>query len=192
MRTEPTEVRNWQFQVRDLSGPGNSVTQIHGQVARYDTEYDLGKFTETLRPSVFTKSIQEAAAHLPLLVTHDATKIPVGKATKWVETADGALLGTWDIDTRDEAQEVARLVQERYLGGLSVGFAPIRDAWSDRIKPHVDRLEARLFETSLTATPAYPDGAVLAVRSAGPHAYNAPETPNLDAAVAWLESIRRR
>jgi phage head maturation protease len=78
-----------------------------------------------------------------------------------------------------------------------VGFHPLpsRSKWdTSGAKPHVDRYEARMLETSLCSVPAYDDAGVLALRSAGfvesPETVIVP-TPRLAEARAWLESLRR-
>lgn len=144
------------------------------RLATYGREYDLGAFVEELRAGVFRKSLSESARALPLHVNHNHAMIPVGKATDWQDGND-VLLGTFDFDTRAEAQEMARLVDEGYMTGASIGFAPISDEWTRTgAKPKVVRREARMLETSLVSVPAYEDAGVLALRSMG-H----PEIPDL-------------
>jgi hypothetical protein len=164
-----------------------------GLVATYGRTYDIGQFTERLLPGVFAKSITEAARALPLHVNHDHLAIPVGRAVAWEDTEDH-LVGTWEFDTRAEAVEAARLADEGLLTGLSVGFHPLQSRWdSSGAKPHVDRVECRLLESSMCSVPAYEDAGVLAVRSLGNPENGAGRIvprPALEAARAWLETIR--
>jgi HK97 family phage prohead protease len=165
-----------------------------GHVATYGKVYDVGGFTERLMPGVFAKSIKEAARALPLLTMHDHESIPIGKAVKWDDNEE-RLLGTWEFDTRAEAVEAARLAEEGYLTGLSVGFLPIQSRWDDSgDKSHVDRYEARMLETSMVPVQAYSDAGVLAIRSAGHperSGLTIVPTPRLLEAKALLESLRR-
>jgi HK97 family phage prohead protease len=189
MTKQAPEQRAFQVEFRKQAN-----RQMTGLVATYGKVYAVGGFTERLMPGVFAKSIKEAARALPLLTMHDHESIPIGKAVKWDDNEE-RLLGTWQFDTRAEAVEAARLAEEGYLTGLSVGFLPIQSRWDDSgDKSHVDRYEARMLETSMVPVQAYSDAGVLAIRSAG-H----PErsglivvpTPKLLEAKALLASLRR-
>lgn len=187
--TTPSEVRQYPVEYQKQS----NRTMI-GIVARYNRVYDLRAFTETLLPGVFAKSITEAARALPLHVNHQHSDVPVGRTLSWEDTPEH-LIGTWEFDTRADAVEAARQAEEGYLTGLSVGFNPLQTRWdASGDKPHADRIEARLLETSMCSVPGYDDAGVLAVRSMGnpemPGLVVVP-TPRLLEAKAWLAGIRR-
>lgn len=181
-RNAPEERR---YHVEFRSQDGRILT---GQLLSYGREYDLGRFTETYRPGCFRKSTHEGAKRLPLMIEHGHDRVPVGVSVGWSDAED-ALCGTWEFDTRAEAQEAARMAEKGLLGGLSVGYRAIRTDWSARDdgRQHADRREAAILETSLCAIPALEDAGVIAVRSAGPWRQG---TPRLDEARAWLASIR--
>lgn len=165
-----------------------------GLVAPYDQPADVGPFTETLRKGVFSKSIRQAARELPLHVMHKHDEFPVGKAVTWKESDEG-LIGDFLFDSRSAAQEAARLVEEGYLTALSVGFLPMEPhgtRWDmSGSKPHAERIEARMLETSLCSVPVYAGAGVLTIRSLGiPGKADIP-TPSLNDAKAWLESLRK-
>lgn len=185
---QPSEQRAYPVQFRRQAN-----RTLTGRVATYGRLYDIGPFTEILRPGVFRKSITEAARSLPLLTMHNHDEVPVGRAVEWEDT-DEALIGHWEFDTRAGAVEAARLAEEGYLTGLSVGFAPINSRWDDSgDKSHAERIEARLLETSLVPVPAYDDAGVVAVRSAGHpeiRGLTVAPTPRLHEMQAWLRSIR--
>lgn len=188
MKPEATEVRQFGVELRSVEG--RSIT---GLAIPYGKATDVGPFIETIRKGCFAKSIAESARALPLMTLHDHAAIPIGKAVKWTEADDG-LYGEWSLDSRAEAREMARLIDEDLMRGMSAGFLPIRSQWQHGDdKPAVERIEARLLETSLVAVPAYPGARVMAIRSAGspddPTTKVIP-TPNLQMAKAWLESIR--
>lgn len=184
------EVRRFPVEYRKQTN--RSMT---GKAAPYGGVHDIGAFTETLQPGAFTKSIREAAAHLPLLMHHNHESIPVAKALEWEERDDG-LYGVWEFDSRSEAVEAARLADEGFLTGLSVGFQTIRSHRDDSgEKPHIVRTEARLLETSMVAIPAYDEARVIAVRSKDWSDITdeplAPKlTPRLDQAMRMLERLR--
>jgi HK97 family phage prohead protease len=194
MNLEATEIRTFQTTGYQFRAEAEGRTMI-GLVAPYDKISDIGPFTETLKPGVFAKSIREAARNLPLHVMHRHNEIPVGMAIRWEEATEG-LLGEFRFDTRADATEAARLAEEGFLGALSVGFLPLTDGSTWDLtgpKPHVDRREARMLETSLCSIPALEGSRVLAMRSAGlpsvPETRIVP-TPRLAEAKAWLESLR--
>lgn len=148
---------------------------LSGLAVPYNVFANRGWFMEQVAPGAFDKSIQEAAAGLPLLLFHDDESMPVGVSTGWDSRADG-LYGTWRLDSRAEAQEAGRLADQGLLRWFSVGHQPIRSEW-DRVDDwdpdlgpdHMDRLtriEARLLETSLLTTPAFPTAQVDAVERA--------------------------
>lgn len=191
---EAPEVRQFQsvFEFRSLDTSNRTMT---ARVAPYGVKSDLITFTETLRRGVFAKSIRESARALPLHVNHRHDDIPVGKVVQWTETSDW-LLADVQFDSRAEAREAARLVEEDYLSGISIGFLPIQTAWdTSGSKPHAERVEARALELSLCSVPGYEGSRVLALRSMG--CPEVPETavvatPRLHEARAWLEQIRQR
>lgn len=189
-RSSEWEIRSYQMELRKQKN-----RTMSGLVATYGRIYDLVDFEERLSPGVFRKSITESARALPLLFeTHDHRSIPVGKAVEWEDTEEN-LIGHWQYDTRAEAVEAARLADEGYLTGLSVGFVPINTRWDHSgEKPLADRVEARMVETSMTGVPAYPDAGVLALRSLGcpedPRTRIVP-TPRLLEAKALLASLRQ-
>jgi hypothetical protein len=187
--TTPSEVRSYPVEYKKQSG-----RKMTGQVATYNKLYDLRGFTERLMPGVFRKSITESARALPLMMEHEHKMIPVGKTVRWDDNEE-RLLGEWEFDTRAEATEAARLADEGFLTGLSVGFLPLQDRWDfSGDRPHADRYEARLLETSMVSVPGYDDAGVLALRSAGcievPGLAIVP-TPRLHEARAWLAELKR-
>lgn len=190
-----TEVRKLAVELEAREG-----ATIVGRAVPYGVTADTGLwFTERFMPGVFAKSIAEAARALPLLREHNADALALGKAISWDDRPDG-LYGTWVLDSRKEAKEVWRLVDEGYMRGLSVGFQPIRSEWSstgvdDAGMPweHVDRLEARLLETSLCNQPVFEGATVLETRTLATRSGGSPQrraTPRADAARAWLTTIR--
>lgn len=192
---QPSEVRAFSLQAQFRA----SVEGRHmlGLVAPYNVMADVGPFTETLKPGVFAKSIKEAARSLPLHVMHKHDEVPVGKAVGWEDTSEG-LIGDFLFDTRAEAQEAARLAEEGLLGALSVGFLPLEphgSKWSRRNgKPHVDRIEARMIESSLCSVPVYEGAGVLAMRSMGVPGDGSSlivPTPRLDETRQWLAARSR-
>jgi HK97 family phage prohead protease len=192
--TTPSEVRAYSLQAQfRASAEGRHMI---GLVAPYNVKADVGPFTETLRPGVFAKSVRQAARSLPLHIMHKHDEVPVGKAVHWEDTPEG-LIGDFIFDSRDAAQEAARLAEEGLLSALSVGFLPLDGGtrWDySGVKPHADRIEARMLETSLCSVPVYEAAGVLAMRSIGvpgDESSIVEPTPRLHEARAWLAQLRR-
>lgn len=185
MPRQPEVVEERRYPVEFRSQQGRRIT---GRLVSYGRQYDLGRFTEEYSAGCFRKSVTESAKRLPLMIEHGHQSIPVGVSVAWQDDAT-ALVGTWEFDTRAEAVEAARLAENRILGGLSVGFAPIITDWSERSdgRHHAVRKEARIIETSLCSLPALDDAGVIAVRSLGYQ--QGSMTPQLDAARQWLASL---
>lgn len=177
-RVVPIELRDVDDKRRQIAGvaaPYNTPTPVNGQ------------YIEILAPGVFKKSISEAAKPLPLLAFHDSEKWPVGKALSWEETERG-LLGVWQLTDDDEGRRAWDMCNGEFVSGLSVGFQPIRsdvDPGDETTPPTVTRREARLYETSLVATPAYAAAQITLVRTAGVRR----NTPRLDAWRQWRDNL---
>lgn len=167
------------------------MTMLSGIAVPYETMTDIGPFYESIERGAFSKSINESARALPLLLEHGGGRqLPIGSAESWSDDVDG-LRGTWRLTDTEPAQEAARAVRDGVLNFMSIGFMPnaarIREAWvnvrtidGDTIrKRHLIHTEGRLLETSLVATPAYANATIEWVRSAlaGPDPFiqNAPE-----------------
>jgi HK97 family phage prohead protease len=92
------------------------------------------------------------------------------------------------MDDGDTAREAVRQAEAGILTGLSIGFQPVRSAWSwleesedlDAPVAEVVRSEARLVEVSMVATPQYESAMVTLVRSAGRPIVLVKSTPRLD------------
>lgn len=175
------------WEVRDLDTNGN-LTKLAGRAVPYNTPADVGGFTEEFTPGAFTRSIEQAARGLPLLVFHNDRGWPVGNSSEWRDQPDG-LHGVWDLDDTPEAQFAARRAKKGMLPYLSIRFMqdPGRFVFDNtRALPHFIRQSARLVETSLTATPVYIDSTVTWVRSTP-----AGKPPAVAEWSAYLEQIKR-
>jgi HK97 family phage prohead protease len=152
------------------------LTEMVGRAAPYGVWTNRGWFLEAFDPGLFDKSIKEAAAALPLLLWHDGMFWPIGSAAGWDSKPDG-LWGTWRLDQSADAQRAAQLAKDGHLAYLSVGYQPIRSAWTMSGEGEWDpddattldrvlRQEARLVETSMVSTPAFANAEITLVRSA--------------------------
>lgn len=152
-------------------------TMMHGKAAPYNEISHRAGHKEVWAEDVFRESVAGLSANLPLLTFHDDLTWPVGSATAWDSRPDG-LYGTWSLDDSAEAQRVARMADNGHLKYLSVGYGPMlsklsfdndldydlldTDTW-----PTVERLKARLLETSVVPVPLYHSAQILLVACAG-------------------------
>lgn len=155
-----------------------SMSMLRGKAVPYGVSADIGWFTEEFTHGSLAKSIRESAAALPLMLFHGEGKpFPAGSVDRWDDQPSG-LYGEWRIADDPEAQRAAKLARDGHLNFMSIRFQPIRSTWTyvedfnpdlgSANKDHVERVEARLLEVSMVATPAYNAAAIEWVRSAEP------------------------
>ena len=159
------EIRQYAIPLQ-FRGGGDGRT-VGGLVVPYGTPTEIremgGTYTEVFRAGAFAKSIAERGSKTKLLAAHQRDRLPIGKASALVETADG-LLGEFYVSRTQAGDDALELIRDGALDAFSVGFEPIRDEWS-RDRSSVERVEARLWEVSLVTIPAYEDALVSSVRS---------------------------
>lgn len=166
-----TERRTYSAAVEMRDAETNAaLTMLHGRAVPYDEREDIGWFIESFMRGSLGKSARESAASLPLMTFHEGNKLPMGTAHEWHER-DGGLWGTWRLDDTEGAQAAARSAGKGFLNFMSIRFAPIRSNWTYAEDPltekdRVERVEARLLETSLVPVPAYNSATVEWVRTA--------------------------
>jgi HK97 family phage prohead protease len=150
-----------------MQANGEIFHHVEGRAVPFDVYGDVGLFLERHAQGSFTESLSRKW-RLPLLWAHDNRAMPIGISDTWESRADG-LWGRWEIAPSAIGQEAARWARDGALG-LSIGFQPVRSSWQysgdwdpQRGADHMDRvtrLESRLLEVSLVATPAF-EGAVV-------------------------------
>lgn len=142
---------------------------IEGYASIFDV-VDLGG--EVVRPGAFTKTIAErvAAGKVKIMAQHmayggDALDV-VGTITVAKEDDRGLWIHA-ELASTDFAQEIRKLVDEKHLSGLSIGYKPIR--WEEKSDADGRRifylLEVKLMEVTLTARPMNDDARVTASKS---------------------------
>jgi uncharacterized protein len=141
----------------ELREDGRTLT---GTVMPYNQEARIGSYTETFRPGAFADA---DPTQVPLLAVHDREQLPIGRALSLTDGPTG-LGAELRVSQTRLGDEVLELVRDGAATGLSVGFAPIEDAWNTT-RSRVERIKAKLVEISITAFPAYQDARILAVRS---------------------------
>jgi HK97 family phage prohead protease len=125
-----------------------------------------GQFWEEFQRGAFAKSIKEKPSGFKLNMLHDTQgRLPIGVSVLSREDALG-LFQEFRVSKTAAGDEVLALAADGVPLGLSIGFRPVKDRWSDD-KSRVWRLEAALRETSIVNEPAYQDAMVTGVRYRG-------------------------
>lgn len=150
------EVRGDGRTITGIAAPFDAPTQIRDS---------LGTYTEVIERGAFARTIRERGPErVKLLALHDAAQFPIGRATLLREDPNG-LYAEFRVAATPRGDEALQLVREGALDGLSIGFVPIRDAWSNDGGTRT-LLEVKLLEVSLVSWPAYDSARVSAVREA--------------------------
>lgn len=166
-----------------LRATGNKT--LTGLAAVFNSETNLGTFSEVIRPGAFAKSLA-TGSNIRALSNHDAHALlgtTRGGTLQLRETAQGLAFELALPDT-SHGRDLAILVDRGDIQGCSFGFTvpPGGDRWEERGTTMVrELLNIDLAEITLTADPAYADTSV-AMRSK-------PKTIKVhsDANFLWLE-----
>lgn len=141
---------------------------LAGYAAVFNSEANLGTFSEVIRPGAFAKSLA-AGSSVRALYHHDSQALlgtTRGNTLKLKEDAHGLAFELALPDT-SHGRDLAILVDRGDVQGCSFGFRVPDggDRWEQRGSVMVrELLEVELHEVTLTADPAYADTTV-AMRS---------------------------
>lgn len=177
------------LEVRSTGGLRSEGKTLRGYAAIFDSEADLGGFTEVIRNGAFRKSLA-GGSNIRALYHHQGDALlgtTRGGTLQLREDAKGLAFELALPDT-SHGRDVAELVRRGDVAGASFGFR-VRDGgdrWEQRGAQLLrELLDVDLAEVTLTHDPAYTDTTV-ALRSR-PHALG------LTAAAPrrlWLETVR--
>jgi HK97 family phage prohead protease len=170
-----------------LSATGKTLT---GYCAVFNSEANLGTFSEVIRPGAFAKSLA-SDVNVRALYHHDGNALlgtTRGGTLQLREDTKG-LAFTLALPETTHGKDLAILVDRGDVAGCSFGFrvAPGGDRWEDRNGQMVrELLQVDLMEVTLTSDPAYQDTTV-AMRSM-------PQTISfgfidLETNQLWLETV---
>ena len=162
----------------DLELRGGDGRTLVGLAAPFNAPADIfehgQRFTETIAPGAFSRTIAQRGGKVPLHAVHDVTrKLPLGPVHKMTETGDGLRIEA-RISKTQAGDEVLELIRDGALSGLSIGFSPVREQWSKDGKNRTLQ-EIALREISVVDAPAYREAQIAALRSALP----APSGPTI-------------
>jgi HK97 family phage prohead protease len=166
-----------------LSATGKTLT---GHCAVFNSEANLGTFSEVIRPGAFAKSLA-SGINVRALYHHDGSALlgtTKGGTLELREDAKG-LAFTLKLPETSHGKDLAILVDRGDVSGCSFGFrvAPGGDRWQDVNGQMVrELLSVDLLEVTLTSDPAYQDTTV-AMRTK-PH-----QQTHVDLNRAWMETV---
>jgi len=173
---EPTIYRA-SFDALEIRSDSEGRTVV-GRAVPYDTWTRIsdleGDYDERFRSGAFARSTEQRASKIPLRAKHNAQALPLGPIREFDERPDGLWIAA-KVSRTAAGDEILELVHDQVLNGLSVGFSPVRQEWTDR-RTKRTHLESKLHEVSLCEQGAYADAVVAGVRSELP----APAGPTLD------------
>ena len=139
-----------------------SVT-IEGRAVPYGVDATIGgQFAERFAPDSVDPDDLTGA---PILWNHDRAEV-IGHITDASNADDGAhIVGT--ILPTSRGKDAALLLREGAVRGLSIGFEPVAQTWSND-NTSVTRTSVRVREVSVATLAAYPDAEVFDVRKETP------------------------
>ena len=158
---------------------------LQGYAAVFNSEANLGTFSEVIRPGAFAKSLATGSS-IRALYHHDSAALlgtTRGGTLQLREDARG-LAFTLALPDTSHGRDLAILVDRGDVAGCSFGFKVPEggDRWEERGSTMVrELLNVDLVEITLTSDPAYADTTV-AMR-------NKPHSQSFwDLNVAWLQT----
>ena len=113
-------------------------------------------------PGAFARTIAQRGTKVPLHELHESRKLSLGPVTRMVEETDGLRIEA-RISKTQAGDEVLELVRDGALGGLSIGFSPVREEWSPDHSRRTHR-EVALHEISVVQQPAYAEALIGGLR----------------------------
>ncbi|MHB1112267.1 MAG: HK97 family phage prohead protease [Acidovorax defluvii] len=145
-----------------LKATGNKT--LHGIAAVFNSEANLGQFSEIVRPGAFAKSLA-TGSNIRALYHHDGSALlgtTRGGTLQLRETPQGLAFELALPDTT-HGRDLAILVDRGDVAGCSFGFRVPDggDRWEERGSTLVrELLNVDLVEITLTSDPAYQDTTV--------------------------------
>jgi HK97 family phage prohead protease len=143
------------FEIRE-DASGDIVGTGTGRAVPYGVEIEIGGVRESFARDAF--NVDDVIGK-PLAYRHNE---PVGIITGAENREDGLYID-FDIVNTTLGRDAATLARTGASRGLSVGFNPIKSAWT-KTRDAVQHMSAGLQEVSLTPYPAYATAGVSAIR----------------------------
>ena len=159
--TRNTKTIQMPFEIKSVDDSG--TFSGYGSVFHNEDSYG-----DIVRPGAFEKSLAKWAekGRLPPMLWQHKSGEPIGVFTKMQEDERGLYVeGRLLVDAIPQARAAHALLQEKALGGMSIGYREIKTAWN-RDGGTQDLLELDLWEVSIVTFPANEAATVDSVKSA--------------------------
>lgn len=161
-QTEPRETRAIALPLEVRAASADGASTASGYAALFNSETSIGGYwVEAIAPGAFKQSLEERdviAVH-----SHDTGRVVgrVGAGTLTLsEDATGLAFENLLPDTTD-GRDLRVQIDRGDIAGMSFAFSATKEQWDETVEPPKRTiLEARLYEITYTATPAYPDTSV--------------------------------
>ena len=142
----------------DADGTFEGYAATFGNVDYHGDLIEKGAFKRTL------DHMRQGKKALPILWQHRIDE-PIGRAEELREDDHGLYIkGRLVLDTA-RGREAYALLKAGVLGGLSIGYASVKDKWEEGVRKIK---EIKLYETSLVTFPANPEAAIVGVKGIAP------------------------
>ena len=148
----------------ELRSVDESERIVTGIVAPYDEVSFLTPDPngERILRGAFKKSISQRQGKIPLCRGHEHG-VKLGTSRRFTDDGTG-LVGEFVVNRGDKGDELLEDLRDGYLDSMSVAFQPlVVGRGADGVR---EVKEARLYEVSMVAIPAYQGAAMLSVRDA--------------------------
>lgn len=154
------------------TGGADQRERFHGHAAVFDQWTTIGRapwgFREKIAPGAFSKTITESDQ--VMLDSHEAARPLARRSAGTLRLSEDGVGLAVDADVPDTTigRDFAENVRNGNIRGMSFGFQVVKDEWTQGQEGEMDERvirEARLFEVSGTAFPAY-DGTDAGMRTA--------------------------
>lgn len=153
----------------------NDTGKLHGVAVPFGREttigdLDHGGWREEVAPGATKKSIKDG--DVVFLAHHDMHQPLARMSAGNLELREEADKLRWEADPVDTSygRDIRALAKAKVLGGVSIGFQPVKDEWRDDSGNVSDKYngthrvlrEIRLIEISAVTNPAYKDTSIMA------------------------------
>ena len=181
MKEEPTELQEekkverrfltMEVECRDAEeGDGRTV---EGYAAVFDTDADLGSFTEQIERGAFDAALQDPQLDVAALFNHDQNQIlarnRAGEGSLKLWTDDKGLKYRFKLGDQSYAQDLAINLRMGLVNQSSFAFSIKEDEWSMRDgRDHRVIKDVRLHDISPVVFAAYGEATAASIRSQQP------------------------
>jgi len=179
------------LEIRSGDG-GNGENKTEGYAAVFNSDTSIGGYwIERFAPGAFSKSLREN--DVVALNSHETARV-VGRTSSGTLTLredDKGLAFENTLPDTTDGRDLAVLIKRGDVAGMSFAFRATKEQWDETTDPPTRTiLEARIYEITYTAFPAYPSTEV-GLRSLE-HARAESRQHNRDGALSRLAAKRAR